>query len=238
MTLQDNQLDSVSRRIKAILTVFGVFAAVAAIVALVAWQSPLRDYVNLAQPLDLLEERDPDFIGALIGSGGIVLGSFLFLPMLALFAANDVVFGPLWGSAFSFIGIFVAGSIHFALGRVLHQQIVNKIRAPIIVVLRRKFSKAGPWPIAILRILPVAPFVIINMAAGALKIRLIDFTAGNLMGSAVPIIAIAIFDYQVGQIAKTPNLKSFILSVLIIGTVILLIARARKLIQRNSKNQP
>ncbi len=43
------------------------------------------------------------------------------------------------------------------------------------------------------RLVPVAPFTVVNVAAGAFNVRFFDFALGTLIGMAPGIFAIAVF---------------------------------------------
>jgi len=57
-----------------------------------------------------------------------------------------------------------------------------------------------------LRVIPVAPFTVINLAAGASHIRFRDFALGSLLGMAPGILALTLFSDQVVEVLRTPDL--------------------------------
>jgi uncharacterized membrane protein YdjX (TVP38/TMEM64 family) len=60
-----------------------------------------------------------------------------------------------------------------------------------------------------LRIVPVAPFVVINLVAGASHISVRDFAIGTLVGLLPGLVAIALFADGLVHSIRDPNIGSF-----------------------------
>ena len=58
---------------------------------------------------------------------------------------------------------------------------------------------------AVVRNLPVAPFTIVNMVAGASHIKLTDFLLGTALGMLPGIVAITVFADRVAAVARNPH---------------------------------
>jgi uncharacterized membrane protein YdjX (TVP38/TMEM64 family) len=59
--------------------------------------------------------------------------------------------------------------------------------------------------VAVVRNLPVAPFTIVNMVAGASHIKLKDFLLGTALGMLPGIVAITVFTDRVVAAVKNPD---------------------------------
>ena len=57
----------------------------------------------------------------------------------------------------------------------------------------------------IIRLLPVAPFTLINLAAGASHIRFRDYLFGTVLGMAPGITAITVFSGQLVRVIRSPD---------------------------------
>ena len=80
----------------------------------------------------------------------------------------------------------------------------------------------GILKIVTLRIVPVAPFVVINLVAGASHISFRDFALGTLIGLLPGLLAIAFFADGLIRSIRDPNVGS----IAWLGAVILMIAGA------------
>jgi uncharacterized membrane protein YdjX (TVP38/TMEM64 family) len=67
---------------------------------------------------------------------------------------------------------------------------------------------------------PIAPFTIINLVAGASHIRLRDFFWGSLFGLVPGITAIALLTDRVQATLEDPNMETVLILVLISAVII------------------
>jgi uncharacterized membrane protein YdjX (TVP38/TMEM64 family) len=71
------------------------------------------------------------------------------------------------------------------------------------------------------RLIPVAPFTVVNVAAGAFNVRFLDFALGTLVGMAPGIFAIAVFGGQLEHAIRDPGIKSFAVLAVFVGLIVL-----------------
>jgi uncharacterized membrane protein YdjX (TVP38/TMEM64 family) len=158
--------------------------------------------------------------------------AFLGVPQFVLIAAAVVAFGPWLGLGYSWIGTLVSAMVGFGLGR--------KIGARAIASLGRlgggegvsRFmalvGRNGFTASLIVRLVPSAPFIVVNMAAGVTPMRFRDFVLGTALG-IIPKIALTAFaGNSIVQAMKGGGDQSLILLALaaVIWLVTGLIARA------------
>ena len=86
----------------------------------------------------------------------------------------------------------------------------------------KQLSKRGVLTIVTLRIVPVAPFVVINLVAGASHISFRDFALGTLVGLLPGIVAIAFFADGLVRSIRDPDIGS----IAWLAAVVLMIAVA------------
>ena len=118
--------------------------------------------------------------------------AFIGVPQFVLIAAAVVAFGPWTGLAYSWIGTMVSSVIGFFLGRSFGARLLRDyagegIRRFMILIGRNGFMAS-----LIVRLVPSAPFIVVNMAAGVTPMRFRDFLAGTAIG-IVPKIALTAF---------------------------------------------
>ena len=147
--------------------------------------------------------KGPQAVAAWMGAGvhgpwalpaaiaGFTVLAFLGVPQVMLVAAAVVAFGPWLGFAYSWIGNLVSCVISFYVGRrigarVLRQHAGKGVRAFVDLIGRNGF-----WASLIVRLVPSAPFVVVNMAAGCTPMAVWEFVAGTAVGSAPKIALVA-----------------------------------------------
>jgi phospholipase D1/2 len=72
-----------------------------------------------------------------------------------------------------------------------------------------------------LRIVPLAPFSIINAIAGATHIRLRDFVVGTVLGELPGLVSLALFVDQIYETIRHPGPGSIGMLALLAGTLVL-----------------
>ncbi|HUZ13905.1 MAG TPA: TVP38/TMEM64 family protein [Caulobacteraceae bacterium] len=128
----------------------------------------------------------PAAVGAFAGL------AFLGAPQFVLIAAAVVVFGPWTGALYSWIGTLVSALIGFELGRLFGAGFVRGLKSERLDRFMVLVGANGFMASLIVRLVPAAPFVVVNMAAGVAAMRRRDFAAGTALG-IVPKILLAAF---------------------------------------------
>jgi uncharacterized membrane protein YdjX (TVP38/TMEM64 family) len=118
--------------------------------------------------------------------------AFLGAPQVALIAAAAVVFGPWQGSLFSWIGTFVSALIGFELGRGFGGGLIRDLNSRGVDRFMALIGQNGFMASLIIRLVPAAPFIVVNMAAGVARVRRRDFALGTAIG-IVPKILLTAF---------------------------------------------
>jgi uncharacterized membrane protein YdjX (TVP38/TMEM64 family) len=118
--------------------------------------------------------------------------AFLGAPQFVLIAAAVVVFGPWTGSLYSWIGTLVSALIGFELGRLFGGGFIRDLKSQGVQRFMALVGRNGFMASLIVRLMPAAPFVVVNMAAGVARVGRLDFTAGTAIG-IVPKILLTAF---------------------------------------------
>jgi phospholipase D1/2 len=160
-----------------------------------AWALSLRS--NPARPLIIL--------------AAYLIGSLLLVPVTVLIMATAIVFGPLLGMVYSLAGCFLGAAATYALGYVLGRDFVRKIAGSKWRRLEHKIGQTGIVAVATLRLIPVAPFTVVNIISGAFQVPFRDYFIGSVLGLAPGILAINLFAHQFERAIRNPGAGSFVL---------------------------
>jgi uncharacterized membrane protein YdjX (TVP38/TMEM64 family) len=118
--------------------------------------------------------------------------AFVGVPQFMLIAAAVVAFGPWAGLAYSWIGTMVSSLVGFYLGRAAGARVLEQFSGESVRRFMRLVGKNGFFASLIVRLVPSAPFIVVNMAAGVTPMRARDFIAGTALG-IVPKIVLTAF---------------------------------------------
>jgi uncharacterized membrane protein YdjX (TVP38/TMEM64 family) len=118
--------------------------------------------------------------------------AFLGVPQFMLIAAAVVAFGPVTGFAYSWIGTMVSALVGFYLGRLAGARTLATFSGEGLRQFVDLVGRNGFFASLIVRLVPSAPFIVVNMAAGVTPMRVFDFVAGTGLG-IIPKIALTAF---------------------------------------------
>jgi uncharacterized membrane protein YdjX (TVP38/TMEM64 family) len=126
-----------------------------------------------------------------------IVTSFLAAPQFVLFAACVVAFGPWLGCTYAMIGTVIAAWIHFYIGRFGGAKLVQRYGGDTVNRLSRFIGRNDFLASLIVRSVPTAPAVIVNMAFGASQAGFWRYTAGVIVGSIPKILIVALLGQSV-----------------------------------------
>ncbi len=124
------------------------------------------------------------------------LMAFLGVPQFVLIAATVLAFGPWVGLTYSWIGTLVSAVVGFGLGRKIGGGALSALGSvgggEGVTRFMGLIGRNGFMASLIVRLVPSAPFIVVNMAAGVTPMRFSHFLAGTAIG-IIPKIALTAF---------------------------------------------
>lgn len=165
-------------------------AALAALCALL-WLTPLRQHLDPARLLAAAHSfrRSPAAPLAVILAFGLL--SSLMFPVNGLIALTGLAFGPRVGAFYALLATLAAAVMQFAAGARLGGDAVARIGGARATKLRGHLVRRGIWAVAATHVLPVAPFGLANLLAGASGIRFRDFVLGTTLAMTPGVLIVA-----------------------------------------------
>jgi uncharacterized membrane protein YdjX (TVP38/TMEM64 family) len=149
-----------------------------------------------------------------------VAGGLLAFPVLVLIAVTAATFGPVYGLIYAAAGSVTSALVTYLIGRWLGKEMVHDLIGPRLDRIRRRIVSQGIISVAVVRLVPVAPFTLINLVAGASQIRLQDFLLGTVLGMAPGWIIMSALGHQLFQIITEPTATNIaLLGAAIIGWI-------------------
>lgn len=123
------------------------------------------------------------------------VAAFIGLPQFGLIGAAVVAFGPVNGALYSWIATMISGSLTFWLGRFSGQAAVARFSGRRTERFTRFVNRNAFAASLIVRNVPTGPFLIVNMAFGAVRANFAGFVAGMALG-IIPKILLVTFAGQ------------------------------------------
>ncbi len=161
-----------------------------------------------------------------------VLGGLVAFPVLLLIAATAAAFGPWLGFAYAALGALASAIVTYAIGAAIGRDALETVLGPRLDRVRRSIVERGLFAVAAVRLVPVAPFTLVNLVAGASNVRFADYMLGTMIGMAPGMMMMCALGYQIWSILMNPTLTNMIFFLVAIGAWLSLSLGAQALILR------
>lgn len=216
------------------LTGLGVIVLLLLLTAV--WRfTPLAEYVNEESLQTIAQSIEAYPLAPVMIIGAFALSSLLALPVTLLIMATAVTFGPWLGSFYALSGSLVGAWLGFWIGHLLGRRSIQKLAGSSVARLSKRLASRGILAVITVRIVPVAPFTVINLVAGASHIRLRDFSWGTLLGMLPGIAAMTIFADSLVAVIKNPQPGKIGVFVLVLTVIVVLTTLLQRYFRRTER---
>jgi uncharacterized membrane protein YdjX (TVP38/TMEM64 family) len=111
-------------------------------------------------------------------------------------ALAGILFGFKEGVLYTVIGGLLSSLLVFGISRKLGKEIIDetlkKRHLNLLVKYDKRLERGGIWDLAILRMIPIMPFNVLNLIMGVSKIKTKDYLFGTLLG-LIPSIILTVY---------------------------------------------
>jgi uncharacterized membrane protein YdjX (TVP38/TMEM64 family) len=107
------------------------------------------------------------------------------------------VFGPWLGFLYAMAGIMVAALVTFYGGRLVRRDTVRRLAGRKLDRLSAAMRARGLLAMTAVRLVPLAPFPVVGLVAGGIRVKLWDYTLGTFLGNLPGVLAATVFADQI-----------------------------------------
>ncbi|BAP17945.1 TVP38/TMEM64 family protein [cyanobacterium endosymbiont of Epithemia turgida] len=148
------------------------------------------------------------------------LATLLILPSTPLNLSGGALFGIGWGVFWTTIAAMLAAILSFAFTRTLGRKYVTRKLAYKWEAIDAEIRQGGLFYLFAIRLLPIIPYGIVNVAAGLTSIRFQDYLIGTVLGiipGILPFVMIGAGFKSLNQGNILPLLCGFTLTGILVG---------------------
>ncbi|MGE3539760.1 MAG: VTT domain-containing protein [Candidatus Tectimicrobiota bacterium] len=150
-------------------------------------------------------------LAPLMISIGIAVGSFLMLPLTLLVVQAAFLLGPSLGFLSACTGALLSAVGAFLIGRALGGEWVQRLGTPRLTRLGQRLARRGLLAVVAIRLLPVAPFTLVNLTLGATGVTLRHFVLGTVIGLIPGFLTLSLFGDRLSQTLHRPHVSNLVL---------------------------
>ncbi|MCA9581499.1 MAG: VTT domain-containing protein [Myxococcales bacterium] len=213
------------------LAVLGALFVAAVGSALIRWPSP----ESMARFIEGLNHGGAAYV---VGTLGFVGASLVMVPVTILIPASVIVFGPWLGGTLSIVASVASASIAYAAGRHLMRETVQRWTGDRFETINRTLERNGIVAVAVVRLLPVAPFTVVNLAAGSSRVHFRDFVLGTFLGMAPGILALTVASFSIMEAVRHPGVVSWGGALVVVGIIAIALHVFRRFVGHDHSEDP
>lgn len=206
-------LERAASRMWSTRTIIGIASISVGLFGLgMAWSyTSLSDFTDAAHISTLLSAYSQSIWGPLFAIAAFVIGGLVVFPVLVLIAATAAALGPWLGFVTAMAGVLLSAFVLFVIGRSLGRERLQKLLGRRAGRIQERVVGQGILAVVVIRMIPVAPFSLVNVVAGASTLPLRDFLVGTLLGMMPGILAMAVLGAQIADLARNASWSNILL---------------------------
>ena len=222
-----------SRRIalRHALMIAGLVAAIACIAVLWAF-TPMRHWLDIDRLSRIVDRFADSPLAPLIVVLMFVIGGLVVIPVNALTAVTILVFGPVVGAIYSLIGCVASAIVLYEIAHRIPMQRLRRQAGARMQRFHHHLVRHAVWAVALVRLVPVAPYSVVCLLLGTTAIRRVPYVTGTVLGMLPGIVVNAFFIDRVIAAIRHPSMTT----VALLALAVLAIAALAMLVRRHFAN--
>jgi len=193
--------------------VIAVLLALAGLGALWTW-GPLGEWITAETLASQGANLRDNPMAAFVVTFAYVAGGLVMMPLVLLVVATALIFEPPMSIAYAYMGCLASAMVCYVVGRRVGRDSIRKLAGTRLNKISRLLARQGVLTVATVRLVPVAPYTIVNLVMGAARVRLHSYIIGTVIGLAPGIVTISLFTDGIhGAISEPGPWNYFIVAV-------------------------
>lgn len=182
-----------------------------------AWRfTPLAELADPESLRSLMQSVASGPWAAAVIVGLFVLGGLIVFPVTVLIAATAMTFDPLWALLYAGAGSLMSAMTTYFVGFLAGRKALRDVLGRRINRISRAMARKGVFSVMAVRLVPVAPFTLINLVAGVSHVRLYDYVLGTILGMAPGIVIMTALGNRLAKVLSDPSVEEVVLLAVIL----------------------
>lgn len=135
--------------------------------------------------------------------------ALVLFPRPVLTVLSVVAFGPWLGLGYAVAGVMIAALVTYYMGRAMPSSTLRRIGGDTAEALGKGARRHGILAVLAFNLMPVPPFAVQNMIAGAARIKVWEYAIGTLLSLTPAFVAAAVFGTQINALLSEDSSVSW-----------------------------
>jgi uncharacterized membrane protein YdjX (TVP38/TMEM64 family) len=145
---------------------------------------------------------------------------FVMFPRPLITLASVIAFRPWLGFVYALTGILFSAIVTYYLGKRMRRDTVRRLAGPHLDKMVEVLKKHGLLALTLLRLVPMAPFAVEGIVAGAVRLKLWHLVLGTAIGMLPGTLATTVLGGQIESALSGGRFNWWIVS----GVALVLVA--------------
>jgi len=185
--------------------IVGTAILVAAALAL-AWRyTPLADVVTPDSTIAFAESLSDYWWAPIVLVLSYTPATLVMFPRWLITLGAVAIFGPWPALAYAELGVLLAALGGYVAGKLVGIDTARRMAGPRLNRVKRVLRRRGLVAVTIVRLVPAAPFIVVNVVMGALRIPLHHYLIGTVLGMLPGMLATTVLGDQLTDALSAPT---------------------------------
>jgi uncharacterized membrane protein YdjX (TVP38/TMEM64 family) len=147
-----------------------------------------------------------------------------------------LAFGPAIGFVVANLGVILAGLATFLPGRLFDRDALRRRAGERVKAVMRFMERKGLIAVMLVRLVPIAPFPVVNLVMGAMRVKAWHFVLGTFLGMLPGMLATTVLSDQLRAALADPTHVNFWMIAAAIGGLATLAFFGQRYVRRHSRH--
>ncbi|KFZ31048.1 phospholipase [Pseudidiomarina salinarum] len=134
-----------------------------------------------------------------------VIALLLVFPLTVLVVATGLLLGPVWGFFYAVAGSLASAAVSYWIGHWLGREALLNYGGARLNKIARHLAERGVRTMFVISLLPLAPFTLTNMLAGAFHLRFRHYFLGSVLGLVPGLAVVTLMGSQLGALVTAAD---------------------------------
>lgn len=153
---------------------------------------------------------------------------YLFLltvmfPLTILVVATGFLFSPWWAILYATVATLCSSALSYWIGHWLGRSTIEKHGGRYLRIASRFMQENSVHSMVVINLLPIAPFTMTNMMAGAFQLKFSRYLIGSAIGIIPGLIVVTLLGGQLNKIVSTTDNQQFWIGIVIAVVLIIVL---------------
>jgi len=202
---------------------------IAALIVTLAWRyTPLASYLTVERANQWADSFAGYWWAPLIVVFAYTPASLILFPRWLITLAAVIAFGAWVALPLAYSGVLLAALSGYCAGRLVDRNTVRRLAGTRLNRLSSHLRRRSLLAVTLVRLVPVAPFMVINAVMGGIRIRVRDFVLGTILGMLPGMLATTVLGGQLkAGLAGPAHVNVWVISAVALATLTMAYAAKR-----------